>query len=215
MTARARNGEIEWGDRTLHRRRGPIRTGLLVIAALIVAVLLVQLWRTVSGDDAYAVAMVALAEASLAIGNQPDAGLAVRIQNGDTSIADIAAHGPWRALREAVLETVSLAAWLGAKIGFGIVLAWSRWRNRGGQSRRPYPVEPVMAAQLARRIDPRRIRALRLIAGARASYRIAGVPLPGFSETRHTLVSGIAGTGKSVLISDPVRQITESKVGSP
>ena len=206
------------GDRTARHGRGtghrPIRMGWMVIAALAVAVAGMQLWRTTSGYDAYAVAMLTLAEASLAIGYQPDAGLAVRIQNEDTvvaSIADIAAYGPWQARREAVLETVLSGAWLGSKIGLVIavaMLAWFRWRGRRRDRRHPPSgAELVTAGRLRRRVDPWRVRALRLLAGETVPYRIAGVPYPGFAETRHTLVSGIGGSGKGVLISDLVRRI--------
>ena len=66
---------------------------------------------------------------------------------------------------------------------------------------------PVTARQLRRRVDPLRVRALRVLAGAPAPCRIARVPYPGAAETRHTLVSGIAGSGRTALISDLVRQI--------
>ena len=186
---------------------------MLVVAAVSAAVSIAQLWRTTSGYDAYVVAMLTLAETSLAIGYQPDAGLEVRQEDGGAvvaSIAEIASYGQWRTLRGQLLGTALSAAWLGAKMGFVIavaMLAWSRWRDRHQQHRHPFRREPVTAARLAQRIYPWRIRALRLLAGEPPPYRIAGVPWPAFSETRHTLVSGIAGAGRSVLIGDLVRQI--------
>ena len=95
--------------------RSPIRTAFVATAALSVAVSIVQLWRTTSGHDTYALAMLTLAEASATIGFQADAGLSVRQEYGDTavaSIANIAAHGPWRALCEGLLDSVLSAAWL-------------------------------------------------------------------------------------------------------
>ena len=41
------------------------------------------------------------------------------------------------------------------------------------------------------------------------SYRIAGIPWPSGAETRHTIVSGTTGSGKTVLIADLVEQIRE------
>ncbi len=38
-------------------------------------------------------------------------------------------------------------------------------------------------------------------------YEIAGVPYPKRAETQHTIVSGTAGAGKTVLIADLVEQI--------
>ena len=58
-------------------------------------------------------------------------------------------------------------------------------------------------------MHPLKVRALHRLAGAPASYRIAGVPYPERTETQHTIVSGTTGSGKTVLISDLVQQIRQ------
>ena len=192
------------------------RAGLLLIAALVVAVPAVQLWRTHSGHDAYAAAMYTLAETKLAIGYPPDSGQEVRLENGGTAVAtlaDIAAYEPWRALREGMLGTVYSGAWRGARFGAGAVLsmlAWFSWRGyRLKRSRRVRGAELVSALRLRWRVDRPTARIRRLKTRTHPPYRIAGVPFPKRAETQHTFVSGTTGSGKTVLISDLVEQIRD------
>ena len=206
---------IAWGDDTVRGGQTVfhgirmwsqlLRVGLVLVAALTVGVPGAQLWRNHSGYDAYAAAMLTMAEAKLALGYSRDSGQQVRLGNGDTAvatIADIAAHAPWRALRRAMLDTIHSGAWLGVRIGGGIVLAmlvWFRWRGgRLKRRRRLRGAELVTARRLRRRIGR-----------DRAPYRVAGVPYPARAETQHTMVTGTTGTGKTVLISDLVRQIRD------
>ena len=191
-----------------------VRVGLLTVAGLVVAVPALMLWRTATGDDWYAVGMVTLAESKLAIGYRPESGQAIRLENGDTMVGridDIAAYGPWRAARERIVETVFSGAWLGAKIGAGLVvgmLGWFRYQgHRLKQKKRVRGAELVTAQELARRVRPLRVRALHRLSGAPPPYRIAGVAYPERAETQHTIVSGTTGSGKTVLISDLVQQI--------
>ena len=192
------------------------RVGVLVVAALTLTVPFVQLYRNHFGYDTYAAAMLTLAEVKLAMGYGDDAEQEVRLENGDTvvvRIADIAAYAPWRELRLRMSDTLSAGMWLGAKIGGGTVLAmlvWFRWRgSRLKRRKRLRGAELVTAAQLRERIDPLPGRVVRGLAGGQAPYRIAGVPYPDRAETQHTIVSGTTGSGKTVLISDLVRQIRQ------
>ncbi|MDD9997117.1 MAG: type IV secretion system DNA-binding domain-containing protein [Rhodospirillaceae bacterium] len=192
------------------------RAGLLLVAALVVAVPAAQLWRAHSGYDAYAVAMYTLAETKLAIGYAPDSGQELRLEDGGTrvsTIADIVAYEPWRAVREGMLETVYSGARLGAKTGGGAVLtmlAWFAWRGyRLKRSRRVRGAELVSAFRLRWRVDPFPVRVRRLKTRKPAPYRVAGVPYPERTETQHTFVSGTTGSGKTVLISDLVQQIRD------
>ena len=190
------------------------RVGVLVVAALTLAVPFVQLYREHFGYDTYAAGMLTLAEVKLAMGYGADAGQEVRLENGDTVVAtlgDIAAYVPWREVRLRMSETLSSGMWLGARIGAGVVLAslvWFRWRGRRlKRSKRLRGAELVTARQLRDRIDPLQGRVVRKLAGGQAPYRIAGVPYPDRAETQHTIVSGTTGSGKTVLISDLVQQI--------
>ena len=73
-------------------------------------------------------------------------------------------------------------------------------RLRGG--------ELVPARDLKGRVAPLRHRVLsRMGLAAPETYAIAGIPWPAEAETRHTIVSGTTGSGKTVLIADLVEQI--------
>ena len=191
-----------------------VRVGVLLVAGLTAAIPLVQLWRNHFGYDIYAVSMLTLAEVKLAMGYGEDSGLEVRLENGDVvvaRIADVARYAPWRALREEMADTLLSGAWLGARLGAGIVVAmlgWFRWRgSRLKRRRRVRGAELVTAKELRGRVEPLARRAVRGIGGLAAPYRIAGVPYPERAETQHTIVSGTTGSGKTVLISDIVEQI--------
>ena len=213
------NDTVRGGQTVFHGLRmwGQLVTvGVMTIAILVVSVPVFMLWRTTSTYHGYAAGMLTLAEIKLAIGYQADAGQEVRLENGDTVVAtitDIAAHGPWHAARDGVLDTVISGAWLGGKIGLGLIigmLGWFRYRgHRLKQKKRLRGAELVSARELSRRVHPLKVRALHRLAGAPAPYRIAGVPYPERTETQHTIVSGTTGSGKTVLISDLVQQIRQ------
>ena len=197
--------------RTVRRR---LRNGFLAMAAFTVALPALQLWETTGGYDLYAVAMLTLAEANRAIGYGADAGQAVRLETGETAVATIAEiveYGPWRARREALLGRLSSGAWMGAKLGFWVVLAlfgWSGWRERRRRSRlRLRGSGPVAARELRRSVSPLRENLLDALSGVHGPYRAAGVPWPGGAETRHTFVSGRPGAGRRAFVEDLLRQI--------
>ena len=193
-----------------------VRVGLLLTAFLTVAVPAVQYLRSVPGYHLYAAGMLTLAEAKLAMGYGEDAGQEILLENGGRAVAtleDIAAYAPWHAARRDLLETVRSGMWLGARIGLGVVavmLAWFRFQgSRLKRAKRVRGAELVSARALARRVKPWRERALSTVGGLPRPYRIAGVPYPVRAETQHTIVSGTTGSGKTVLISDIVRQIRD------
>ena len=113
-----------------------VRVGLLLTAALAVAVPAVQYLRTVPAYHLYAAGMLTLAEAKLAIGYEPDSGQMLVLENGGRAVStleEIVGYAPWHAARDNVLETVRSGMWLGVKIGLGVVavmLAWFRFQGR-------------------------------------------------------------------------------------
>ena len=192
------------------------QAAMLFAAFMTVAVPAWNLWRTTTGAEWYAAGMVTLAEVKLAVGYDPDSGQEVRFADGTTGvmkIRDVAASVPARMARERLHAEMFRSAWLGAKVGAGIIglfLAWFWYRGvQIGRRRRIRGAELVTAGELRRRVRPGRLRALdRLPGGGRLRpYSIAGIPYPERTETQHTIVSGTTGSGKTVLISDLVAQI--------
>ena len=191
-----------------------VRVGLLLMAALVVAVPGVQFLRTVPGYHLYAAGMLTLAEAKLAMGYELDAGQELVLENGERAVAslgDIVGYAPWYGARDDILETIRSGMWLGLRIGLGVVavmLVWFRFQgSRLKRKKRVRGAELVSAVELRRRVSPWRTRALCAVGGLGRPYLIAGVPYPVRAETQHTIVSGTTGSGKTVLISDLVRQI--------
>ncbi|MDD9997118.1 MAG: type IV secretion system DNA-binding domain-containing protein [Rhodospirillaceae bacterium] len=66
---------------------------------------------------------------------------------------------------------------------------------------------PVSARALRRCVDPLRLRASRIVAGAPGPVRIAGVPYPVGAQARHTLVCGADSAGRYALLADLVAQL--------
>ena len=192
------------------------QAAIMLAAFMAVAVPAWNLWRSTSAHDWYAASMFTLAEAKLAFGYDPETGQDVREPDGTRrvlTIREIAASVPaWR-VRERIKAELFRSAWLGLKVGLGIIalfLAWFWLRGAQlGRQRRLRGAELVPAAELRRRVQPLNLRLLESLPGASAvrSYRVAGVPYPERTETQHTIVSGTTGSGKTVLISDLVAQI--------
>ena len=192
------------------------KAAMMLAAFMAVAVPAWTLWRNTTGYEWYAAGMYTLAETKLAFGYDPASGQEVRAPGGTVqvlTIREIAASTPaWR-IRERIKAEMFASAWLGAKVGAGIVAAFLGWFwYRGvqlGRRRRIRGAELVTAAELRRRVQPLHLRALAVLPGSGRlrPYRIAGIPYPERTETQHTIVSGTTGSGKTVLISDLVAQI--------
>ena len=182
---------------------------------LVVAVPAWNLWRTTDGAQWYAVGVLTMAEAKLAIGYKADARQDVRLGDGRTSALTLyEIVGSRRAIeaREAILDEILSSAFLGAKIGVCLIVAFFAWfwvRGRRLKARRRIRgAELVSAKDLRKRILPLRSRALQAFSvSAWRPYCIAGIPYPERTETQHTIVSGTTGSGKTVLIADLVAQI--------
>ena len=192
------------------------QAAMLFAAFMTVAVPAWNLWNRSTGAEWYAAGMFTLAEFKLSVGYEPDSGQEIRFADGTTGamkLSEIVASRPaWRA-RERIKAEMFRSAWLGAKVGAGmivlfLVVFWFRGAQLGRQ-RRLRGAELVTAGELRKRVRPAHLRALdRLPGGKRLRpYRIAGIPYPERTETQHTIVSGTTGSGKTVLISDLVAQI--------
>ena len=192
------------------------QAAMLFAAFMTVAVPAWNLWNRSTGAEWYAAGMFTLAEFKLTVGYEPDSRQEIRFTDGTTGamkLSEIVASRPaWRA-RERIKAEMFRSAWLGAKVGAGMIVLflvafWFRGAQLGRQ-RRLRGAELVTAGELRRRVRPAHLRALdRLPGGGRLRpYRIAGIPYPERTETQHTIVSGTTGSGKTVLISDLVAQI--------
>ena len=192
------------------------QAAMLFAAFMTVAVPAWNLWNRTTGAEWYAAGMFTLAEFKLTVGYAPDSGQEIRFADGTTGvmkIRDIVASMPaWRA-RERIKAEMFRSAWLGAKVGAGIIalfLGWFWYRGvQLSRRKRIRGAELVTAAELRRRVRPLHLRALDRAPGGKRlrPYSIAGIPYPERTETQHTIVSGTTGSGKTVLIADLVSQI--------
>ena len=199
----------------LHMWGQLVRSTLILAAFCIVAAPAWRLWQNTSGYDWYAAMIVTVAEAKLGIGYSPDSMQTIRQRNGGEVVLALPyiANSPGAlAMRENLLNEIKTGAAFGAKTAAGATVAllalfWFRGRELG-RGRRIRGAEAATARELKRRIrpfyrsmlDPFRHR-------SNLPYTIAGIPFPERTETRHTIVSGTTGAGKTVLISDLVAQI--------
>ena len=199
-----------------------LRTWLrLVERALVVALagaLIAATWKTwdeTSSHDWHVMGVYALCEFMLAAGFDPDRRKTIRDLDGQVysnSLAAIVTFEPILRLRDRIVGDAVDAAMLGFGSGAALVALYlAAMHIVGGSLRRGRRLrggELVTSGELARRALPLHRRALRLLRHAeRGSYRIAGIPWPSGAETRHTIVSGTTGSGKTVLIADLVEQI--------
>ena len=192
------------------------QAAMLFAAFMTVAVPAWNLWNRTTGAEWYAAGMFTLAEFKLTVGYAPDSGQEIRFADGTEGvmkIRDIVASMPaWRA-RERIKAEMFRSAWLGAKVGAGIIalfLAWFWYRGvQLSRRKRIRGAELVTAGELRRRMRPAHLRVLDRMPGAARlrPYSIAGIPYPERTETQHTIVSGTTGSGKTVLIADLVSQI--------
>ena len=192
------------------------QAAMLFAAFMTVAVPAWNLWNRTTGAEWYAAGMFTLAEFKLTVGYAPDSGQEIRFADGTEGvmkIRDIVASMPaWRA-RERIKAEMFRSAWLGAKVGAGIIalfLGWFWYRGvQLSRRKRIRGAELVTAGELRRRMRPAHLRVLDRMPGAARlrPYSIAGIPYPERTETQHTIVSGTTGSGKTVLIADLVSQI--------
>ena len=191
-----------------------LRAGMFVAAIAVVVFPVWHVARDTEGYDWYAAGMVTLAEAKLALGYRETAGQEVRMRDGRyevMSIRDLARSKRALGTRDGLRDRVFASAFVGAKasvaaIALFLLLFWVRGRQLN-RAKRLRGAELASVGELARRVRPLRVR-IRDAALKRAPpCTIAGVPFPDRAETRHTIVSGTTGSGKTVLISDLVAQI--------
>ncbi|MDE0228201.1 MAG: type IV secretion system DNA-binding domain-containing protein, partial [Spirochaetaceae bacterium] len=194
----------------------------LMRAALLLAVLGTigtaawRVWDRTTGYEWYASAIVTFAEAKLGLGYEPDTLQRVRRPDGTEAVLtlpEIAGSPQALAMREKVKDELFAGAAQGAKLSAGAVALllasfWLRGRQLG-RNRRIRGAERATVGELRRRVRSLPQRWVDWRRPERAPYRIAGVPYPHRAETRHTIVSGTTGAGKTVLISDLVSQVRE------
>ena len=215
----AGSNTLRGGQTVLHGLRmwgQLVQAGMFFAAIAMVAFPIWNVARQSDGYDWYAALMVTVAEAKLTLGYDETSGQEVRMRDGRIevfSIRDLAASGDALRTREQLRDRVFASALDGAKasaaaIAVFLALFWLRGRQLN-RAKRIRGAELATARQLRWRVRPPH-RRLRDLASARpAPYTIAGVPFPDRAETRHTIVSGTTGSGKTVLISDLVAQIRE------
>ncbi len=193
-----------------------LQAGMFLAAVAVVAFPVWNMARQTDGYDWYAALMVTVAEAKLTLGYKETSGQEVRMRDGRyevMSVRDLAASAGALRTRERLRDQVFASALVGAQasvaaIALFLALFWIRGRqlNRAKWLR---GAELVSVGELARRVRPLYVRLRDAALKRPAPYTIADVPFPDRAETRHTIVSGTTGSGKTVLISNLVAQIRE------
>ena len=192
----------------------------LVTAVALVSGLLAAIWKTTgnyTSHDWHVLSVYTLSEVMLALPFDPHKSKQFRDVDGTVlvwTISSIASHGRVLDLRDRMLDDALDGGLLGGGIGavlvigtlFGLRTLGRRLRRgkrlRGG--------EVATARELARRTLPWWRDLLHLARGREARpYTIARIPWPRGAESRHTIISGTTGSGKTVLIADLVEQIRE------
>ena len=194
------------------------RLSNLAIAGALVSALTAGTWKTWSATTAHdwhVMGVYALAEFLLAAGFSPGKSKTIRDLDGEVyvnTIGYIVAFEPIVALRDRIVDDLLNAALLGGGIGalivIGVLVALRTLGSGLRRGRRLRGGELVGARALARRAMPLYLRPfVRALPAEARPYSIAGIPWPKDAETRHTIVSGTTGSGKTVLIADLVEQI--------
>ena len=193
-----------------------LRAGMFLAAIAVVAFPVWHVARDSEGYDWYAALMVTVAEVKLVLGYRETSGQEVEMRDGRIevfTVRELATSAKALKTREKLRDRVYASAFVGAQasvaaIALFLLLFWIRGRqlNRAKWLR---GAELASVGELVRRVRPLHVRVRDAALKRPAPYRIAGVPYPERAETRHTIVSGTTGSGKTVLISDLVAQIRE------
>ena len=194
------------------------RLGNLAIAVALVSALAAgtwKIWSATTAHDWHVMGVYALAEFLLAAGFSPGKSKTIRDLDGEvyvSTIGYIVTVESIVALRDRIIDDLLNAALLGGGIGalivIGVLVALRTLGSGLRRGRRLRGGELVGARALARRAIPIYLRPFaRALPGEARPYAIAGIPWPDDAETRHTIVSGTTGSGKTVLIADLVEQI--------
>ena len=193
----------------------------LVLMVALAGALIAGTWKTWSATTAHdwhVMGVYALCEFMLIAEFSPDKPKKIRDLDGTVHVAPIgfiAGETHILALRDRILGDFLEFALIGGGIGaFIVIAALAGLRTLGRSLRRGRRLrggELVSARALARRAKPLHLLR-RFHPGLRCeveagSYAIAGIHWPRDAETRHTIVSGTTGAGKTVLIADLVEQI--------
>ena len=194
------------------------RLGNLAMAGALVSALTAgtwKIWSATTAHDWHVMGVYALAEFLLAAGFSPGKSKTIRDLDGEvyvSTIGYIVTVEPIVALRDRIIDDLLNAALLGGGIGalivIGVLVALRTLGSGLRRGRRLRGGELVGARALARRAMPLYLRPfVRALPAEARPYSIAGIPWPKDAETRHTIVSGTTGSGKTVLIADLVEQI--------
>ena len=200
----------------LHMWGQVLRASLLVAAVALLAAPAWRVWRHTTDLERYATLTVAVAELKLALGYAPAAAQMVRLESGEAvslTLAQIVASPEALAMRQNLVDELQGGFRTGIWMAVGanallLTVFWFQGRQMG-RGRRIRGAEAASPKTLERRVRPLTRRLVDVFRPVTAvpPYRIAGVPYPERAETRHTIVSGTTGSGKTVLISDLVSQI--------
>ena len=190
-----------------------VLTGMLATALLVPAV---SLWRDTTAHEWRVLGLGTLARVKLAVGFSADSDQIYEWNEGQMQPmppTKIAADPKIDRIRKRFLYIIGENALLGLRLGaagaagglalFAIVL----WRMEPAAPR--LDAEPKTLKRVRRLFEPVSgwFAKLRFSTLRRRACRIAGMPYPKGAETRHTIVSGAKGSGRTVLISDLIGRV--------
>ena len=200
----------------LWRRR--VCVALLLACLSAVSVPTVHAWWATTGYERYLARIATVARWKLKLGFSVTETGAMREPDGtvrEASIADIVLSSDAWAARYRVREVIASSMWPGVALGAVTMVAvlggFARRDRRAALARKVRRGDTLTGRELTACVQPPNARLLPFISSSarQPDYRIGGIPYPGGTETRHTLVCGDSRAGNTATVAGLLEQIRD------